>query len=118
MTPNAKLILDHLKQVYPTEVTKQEIAADLNENGITMPAVTGTVTGLVKKGYAIERKEEVEVDGKMKEFRYVVLSESGLSYDPDAEEARLAAEKEVEKAARAAEREAKKAEKEAAKAAK
>lgn len=102
MTDNAKIILAELKRQYPTEMTKQDVAANLVENGITMPAVTGTVNGLVKKGYAVERVDEVEVDGKAKSFRYVVLTELGLRYDPDEEEAALKAEKEAAKAAKAA----------------
>lgn len=118
MTDNAKIILAALKNEYPTEVTKQTLAANLAEQGITMPAVTGSVTSLVKKGYAAERVEESEVDGKMKTFRYVVLRPAGVNYDPDEEEAQKLAEKEVAKAARLAEKEAAKAAKEAAKAAK
>ena len=118
MTDNAKLILAELKREYPTEVTKQELAANLAEQGITVPAVTGTVTALVKKGLAVERIENTEVDRKAKSFRYVVLTDEGLRYDPEIEEAQKLAEKEAAKAARAAEREAAKAEKEAAKAAK
>lgn len=118
MTDNAKLVLAELKKEYPTEVTKQELAANLAEHGVTIAAVTPSVTSLVKKGLAVERIENTEVDGKAKSFRYVVLTEDGLKYDPESEEAQKLAEKEAAKALRAAEREAAKAEKEAAKAAK
>ena len=46
--------------------------------------------------------DEVEVDGKAKSFRYVVLTDLGLRYDPDEEEAAAKAEKEAAKAAKAA----------------
>ena len=102
MTDNAKIILAELKRQYPTEMTKQDLAANLLENGISMPAVTGTVNGQVKKGYAVERVDEVEVDCKAKSFRYVVLTNVGLSYDPDEEESALKSEKEADKSAKAA----------------
>ena len=78
-----------------------------------MPAVTGTINNLVKKGYAVERHEEIEVEpatetrkAKMKTLRHVQLTEAGLSYDPVAEEEAKAAEKAAAKAAKAAEKEA------------
>ena len=49
-------------------------------------SVTGSVTGLVKKGYA-ERFTETETDenGKIKEVKYFALTEAGANFDPDAE---------------------------------
>lgn len=114
MTDNAKIILNEMKKVYPTEMTKQQLAARLSEFGITVPHITGTVNALLKKGYATERQDEVPVEGddkKTKVLRYVVLNDAGLAYDPDEEAAQKAAEK-------AAAREARELEKAAAKAAK
>lgn len=49
-------------------------------------SVTGSVTGLVKKGYA-ERFTETVTDesGKTKEVKYFALTELGATFDPDAE---------------------------------
>lgn len=48
-------------------------------------SVTGSVTGLVKKGYAERFKETVEVeDSKTKEVSYFCLTEAGMAFDPDA----------------------------------
>lgn len=109
MTVNSELVLNYLKKNYGKEFTKQEI---VNELGISLPAVTGTINSLVKKGYVTERVEEIEVEpatetrkAKMKVIRHETLTEAGLAYDPVAEEA----EKQAAKEAARAEREAAKA---------
>ena len=119
MTQNSELVLNFLKSHYGTEFTKQEIADQL---GISVPAVTGSINGLLRKGktagvdYITERVEEVEVEpatetrkAKIKVVRHEMLTEAGLAYDPVAEE-------EAKAAAKAAEKERKAAEKAAAKA--
>ena len=102
-TLNSELVLNFLKSHYGSEFTKQDIAAALN---ISLPAVTGTINGLIRRGrnagvdYITERVEEVEVEpatetrkAKMKTIRYETLTEAGLAYDPVAEEAAKAAAK-------------------------
>ena len=115
ITPNSELVLNYLKKNYGQEFTKNEIAEAL---GISIYAVTGSINGLVKKGYVVERLEEVEVEpatdtrkAKVKTVRHETLTEAGLAYDPIAEE-------EAKQAAKAAEKERKAAERAAAKAAK
>lgn len=110
---NSEKILNYMKNNYGKEFTKQEIA---NALGITLPAVTGTMNALVKKGYAKNtREEEVELTpatetrkAVTKVVKYHTLTEAGLAYDPVAEEAERQAAKEAAKAARAAEKAAKK----------
>ena len=117
MTQNSELVLNMLKKNYGKEFSKQEIADTLN---ISVPAVTGSLNGLIKKGYATTtRTEEVVVTpatetrkAQVKNVLYHTLTEAGLSYDPVAEEAEKLAAKEAEKARKAAERAAKKAAKE------
>lgn len=116
MTQNSELVLNYLKKHFGQEFTKQAIAEAL---GISVPAVTGSINGLVKKQYVTERLEEVEVEpatetrkAKMKTIRYETLTEAGLSYDPIAEEEAKAAAKAAEKERKAAERAAAKAAKE------
>ena len=116
-TVNSEMVLNFLKKNYGKEFTKQEIAEAL---GISIPAVTGSINGLVKKEYVVERKEEKEIEpatetrkAKMKTIRYETLTEAGLSYDPVAEEEAKAAAKAAEKERKAAERAAAKAAKEA-----
>lgn len=115
MTVNSERVLNYLKNNYGKEFSKQEIADAL---GISVPAVTGSMNGLIKGGYAATTREEtVEVTpatetrkAQTKVVKYHTLTESGLAYDPVA----VAAEKE---AAKAAEKERKAAERAAAKAA-
>lgn len=115
ITPNSELVLNFLKKNFGREFTKNEIAETL---GISVPAVTGSINGLVKKGYVTERLEEKTVEeatdtrkAKVKTIRHETLTEAGLAYDPVAEE-------EAKQAAKAAEKERKAAERAAAKAAK
>ena len=122
MTVNSEQVLNFLKSHYGTEFTKQEIADAL---GISVPAVTGSINGLIRKGktndveYVTTRTEEVEVEpatetkkAKMKTVSHHTLTEAGLAYDPVAEEAKVAAAKQAEKERKAAERAAAKAAKE------
>ena len=94
---NSELVLNFLKKNYGTEYSKQQIAQELN---ISLPAVTGTMNGLMKKGYAVITREEVVEDipatetrkAKTHKVNYHMLTEAGLNYDPVAEaEARAAA---------------------------
>lgn len=83
MTPNARRILDYMKENFGTEMTKQEIAASL---GVSVSAVVGTTNSLIKKGYATERQEtSLDEKGKEKVIKYVVLTDEGNEFDPDAE---------------------------------
>jgi len=48
-------------------------------------SVTGSITGLVKKGYAVREKRTVTDDeGKSKEISVFWLTEAGMNFDPDA----------------------------------
>lgn len=85
MSPNARKVLDYLKTQYEegTEMTKQDIAANL---GISIYAVTGSTGGLKNKGRLTEREEAVLDDkGKEKKVKYVILTQEGYDFDPDAE---------------------------------
>ena len=114
---NAELVINFMKQHYGEELTKQQIAQAL---GISIPAVTGTVNSLIKKGYAVTSREEEEVlaeatenrKAKVHTIKYHTLTESGLAYDPVAEAEAKAAEKAAEKERKAAERAAARAAKE------
>lgn len=118
MTTNSELVLGYLKSHYGSDFSKKEIADAL---GITVPAVTGTINALTKKGYAKMTHEDViELEpatdtrkAKTKTVKYHTLTESGLAYDPVAEQAEKDREKAAEKARREAEKEARKAAREA-----
>jgi len=114
MTINSERVLNFLKEHYGNEYSKKEIADAL---GISLSAVTGSVTPLETKGYArTSREETIELEpatetrkAKTKVVKYHTLTEAGLSYDPIAEEAAKAAKKQAEKERKAAEKAAKEA---------
>ena len=85
MKESSRKVFDFLVANYGTKVTGNDIAAAL---GVSVPTVTGSVNGLVKKGLA-ERIEEVTTGADDKEVRtkYITLTEEGLSFNPDATEA-------------------------------
>ena len=117
MTTNSEMVLNFLKKNYGKEFTKAEIAEAL---GISIPAVTGSLNGLIKNKYAVTTHTDDVVlaeatetrKAQIKKVQFHTLTEAGLAYDPVAEEAKKAEEKEAKKAARAAERAAAKAAKE------
>lgn len=102
MTERARMIFEFLKTVYPNPMTKQEIVAEMDNPDISVNSVTGTVRGLVNKGRAVESFEKQEIDGKVKELRYVVLTPAGMEFDPEQEALEKAAAKAAEKEAKLA----------------
>ena len=104
MTTNALTIFNFMKSHPGEEFTKQDIAAQLS---VSVQAVTGTTNSLIKKGFAVEREEA-------KVVKYVMLTDAGLAYDPEAEEAAAKEAKEREKAEKARAREEARAAKKAA----
>lgn len=88
MTDGSKKVFNFLKENYGEKLTNADIATAL---GVTGPVVVGSVNGLVKKGYA-QREEVVipatEEGGKDTKVKYISLTEEGMNFDPDAEEAK------------------------------
>ena len=82
MTDNSKKVFNALKAHYGDKITHQQLVAEL---GVSSAAVSGSVNGLVKKGYAV-RNEEIEMgeDGKETVVKYITLTEDGFAFDPDA----------------------------------
>ena len=104
MTEGSRKVFEFLKDNYGTKLTAADIATSL---GVTGPVVTGSVNGLVKKGYAVRTKETFPGDnGKEVTVTFISLTEDGTHYDPVAEEAEKEAAKEAAKAAAKAAKEA------------
>lgn len=81
MTENSRKVLDFLKAAGPgVKFTTKQVQTSLNFE--KAGSVTGSVTGLVKKGYAVRFSEPGE-DGK--EIKYFALTEEGMAFDPDAD---------------------------------
>ena len=107
MTENSKNVFHFLHDNHDIRLTAGEIAEKL---GITVSAVTGSVNGLVRKGYAARTEESVEVDGKKSVVKYIALTDEGMAFDREKAEAEEAERKAAEKAAKAAAKAAKSAE--------
>ena len=63
------------------KVSTAELADGL---GVAMSSITGRVNSLVKNGFAV--REKVEVEGQDKPITYVVLTDEGMAYVPSEEE--------------------------------
>ena len=85
MTEGSRKVFEYLKSAGAgVKFTTKEVQEALGFEK------AGSVTGLVKKGYAERFKETVEIeteDGKTKtkEVSYFCLTEAGMAFDPDAE---------------------------------
>lgn len=89
MSENSKKVLETLKGSYAEG--KQWLTAELAAAaGVSASAVTGSVTGMCKKGYAeriegtviakaIKNGEEVEVE---KPVKFIKLTEAGYDFEP------------------------------------
>lgn len=85
MTENSRKVLDYLKNAgVGTKFTTKEVQEALGFE--KAGSVTGSITGLVKKGCAVREKATVEVDGKEKEVSVFYLTQAGMDYDPDAQD--------------------------------
>ena len=85
MTENSRKVFDYLKSAGAgVKFTTKQVQEALGFE--KAGSVTGSVTGLVRKGYAERFKETVEIEeGKTKEISYFCLTEAGAAFDPDAE---------------------------------
>jgi len=83
MTDNSRKVFEYLKKV--NEAGEKVTAAEVAEAvGVSIPAVTGSFNGLVKKELGFREEDKVEVDGKEKDVKYLILNKAAFSYDPDA----------------------------------
>ena len=85
MTEGSRKVFNFLKDNYGEKITSADIATAL---GVTIPVVTGSVNGLVKKGYAVREEAVLPADEGEKEVKvkYISLTEDGMNFDPDAVE--------------------------------
>lgn len=85
MTEGSRKVFEYLKAAGAgVAFTTKQVQEAL---GFEKPgSVTGSVTGLCKKGYAERFTETVEDEnGKKTEVKKFALTEAGANFDPDAE---------------------------------
>ena len=76
LSDNAKVVLTYLQDNNGNDFTHKDIAEDLDLNP---RSVTGTVTGLVKRGFA----ERVETDDA--KVKFIKATPEGLAFDVESE---------------------------------
>lgn len=84
MTPNSRKVFDYLKAAgVGVRFTTKEVQEALGFE--KAGSVTGSVTGLVNKEFAVREKEtRTDAEGKTKEVSVFYLTEAGAAFDPDA----------------------------------
>lgn len=85
MTEGSRKVFEYLKAAGAgVSFTTKEVQEALGFE--KAGSVTGSVTGLVRKGYAERVTETVTDDeGKTKEVKKFYLTEAGANFDPDAD---------------------------------
>ena len=83
MTDNAVKVFEYLKaNAKGNDLTTKDIA---EATGVSVPGVTGTVNGLVKKGLAYREEVPGENEkGKAIVTKYIRLNDEAYDWDPDA----------------------------------
>lgn len=86
MKENSKKVLAYLKSVNGQDVTAADVADAL---GLEKRSVDGIFTSAIqRKGLGIRTPAEIELaDGTHKAVKFLSLTDTGLAYDPDAEDA-------------------------------
>lgn len=83
MTENSRKVFEYLKAAGAgAKFTTKEVQTALGFE--KAGSVTGSVTGLVKKGYAERFTETVQTEDGTKEVKFFALTEAGANFDPDA----------------------------------
>ena len=85
MTEGSRKVLEYLQAAGAgVKFTTKQVQKDLGFE--KAGSVTGSVTGLVRKGYAERFTETVtDEEGKTKEVKMFALTEAGANFDPDAD---------------------------------
>ena len=95
-TENSLRVIKFLQENPNVTLTAQDIATAV---GVSVQAVTGSVNGLVKKGFALREETTVQDGEKTKTIKLIRLTPEGLTYDPAKEDAEKAAAKAAKKEA-------------------
>ena len=83
ISENSKIVLSYLKENDGKDVTAVDIAA---ATGLNSRQVNGVATALAKKG--LMKRVEAEItneDGTHDRVKFIVLTDEGKSFEPEAE---------------------------------
>ena len=85
ISEKSRTVLDFVKSIDgQANATAKDIAA---ETGLTPQSVNGCVTAFQKKGIMARVEAEIEnEDGTHDKVKYIVLTDEGRAFDPDAQE--------------------------------
>lgn len=86
MSDNSKKIFNYLKEINGEQVTAADVATALN---LPKKTVDGAFTSAIqRKGFGVRTPAQVQLeDGTVAEVKFLSLTEKGMAFDPDAEEA-------------------------------
>ena len=86
MKENSKKVLNYLKGINGAQVTAADVAEAL---GLEKRSVDGIFTSAIqRKGLGVRTPAEVELeDGTHKSVKFLSLTDAGMAFDPDAEDA-------------------------------
>lgn len=85
MKPNTRAVLDYLKDNQGKDLTSANVADAL---GLEKRQVDGIFTSAIqRKGYGFREESEIVLaDNSHQKVKFLRLTESGLTLDPDAQE--------------------------------
>lgn len=85
LSENSRKVLDYVRSMRGRNITAADIADGTN---LDTRQVNGIITSAFQKKGLMERKPaEIELeDGTHKAVKFIVETEAGMVYDPDAEE--------------------------------
>ena len=85
MKENSKKVLNYLKEINGENVTAADVAEVL---GLEKRQVDGIFTSAIqRKGMGVRIPAEIQMeDGSHKQVKFLTLTPSGMSFDPDAVE--------------------------------
>lgn len=81
MKENTRKVLDYLREHNGEDLTSADVAEAL---GLEKRSVDGSFTSFQKKGWGIREESEIPTDdGKHSKIKYLRLTETGMTVDPD-----------------------------------
>jgi len=93
ISTNTKAIIKYLQEIHGSDVTAEDVA---NALGLSKASVNGSFTKAIQeKGLGVRVEAEIELeDNTHKKVKFLVLTDAGLAFDPDAVETPAAVEAE------------------------